>query len=79
VSLASRDTRPREWNLWELERLARAGGGDDVERDEERNYLLMYLREFANADGDLPIEFDGLVRESFGPLLEGAPAPAAAS
>jgi hypothetical protein len=69
VSLASRDTRPREWNLWELERLAREHGGEDRERDEERNYLLMYLREFANADGALPLEFDPLVRDAFGDLL----------
>jgi len=69
VTLASRDTRPREWNLWELERVAREHGGDDAERDEERNYLLMYLREFANADGALPLEFDSLVRDAFGELL----------
>jgi hypothetical protein len=38
----------------------------------------MYLREFANADGDLPAEFDGLVRESFGVLLAAQREPAAA-
>jgi hypothetical protein len=69
VPLVSRDTRPREWNLWELERLTRAGGGNDPALDEERNYLLMYLREFANADGALPVDFDGLVRDSFGDLI----------
>ena len=69
VTIASRDTRPREWNLWELERLARAGSGGDPAADEERNYLLMYLREFANADGALPVDFDGLVRDSFGDLI----------
>ena len=65
----SRDARPREWNLWELERLTRAGGGHDPAVDEERNYLLMYLREFANADGALPADFDALVRDSFGDLI----------
>jgi hypothetical protein len=69
VTLRSRDTRPREWNLWELERAARDSAGADVVQDEERNYLLMYLRDFANADGDLPRDFDPLVRESFGELI----------
>jgi hypothetical protein len=69
IPLVSRDARPREWNLWELERLTRAGGGHNRVVDEERNYLLMYLREFANADGALPVDFDGLVRDSFGDLI----------
>lgn len=69
VPLVSRDSRPRQWNLWELERLTRSVGGTDPLLDEERNYLLMYLREFANADGALPVDFDGLVRDSFGDLI----------
>src|SRR6266545_4733779 len=60
---------PQEWNLWELERLVRAHTGDDVAVDEERSYLLVYLREFATPEGTLPVDFDGLVRESFGELL----------
>jgi hypothetical protein len=48
------------------------------ERHEEWTALLIYLREFANADGDLPIEFDGLVRESFAAILAPEPEPAAA-
>jgi len=60
---------PREWNLWELERAARHHAGGDVDRDEERSYLLIYLREFAGADGILPADFDGLVRDAFGDLL----------
>jgi hypothetical protein len=56
---------PREWNLWELERAVR----DTGERHEEWSALLIYLREFANADGDLPLEFDALVRESFGNVV----------
>ena len=32
----------------------------------------MYLRDFANPDGVLPRNFDGLVRESFGDLIAGA-------
>jgi hypothetical protein len=34
---------------------------------------LHYLREYAGPDGMLPLDFDGLVRESFGELL-GTPA-----
>jgi hypothetical protein len=60
---------PRVWNLWDLERLSRQYAGRDSLRDEERAYLLVYLREFASADGELPIDFDGLVRESFGDLV----------
>jgi hypothetical protein len=65
---------PREWNLWELERAARSAPDD--ERQEEWTALLIHLREFANSDGDLPIEFDSLVREAFGDVL--APEPEAA-
>ena len=60
---------PREWNLWELERAARDHVSDDVVRQEERSYLLMYLREFAGPDGVLPTDFDGLVRDAFGDVL----------
>jgi hypothetical protein len=59
---------PREWNIWELDRLARDGAGVDAARDEERALLLMHLREFAGPDGLLPGSFDDLVRESFGEL-----------
>ena len=60
---------PREWNLWELERAARDQASDDVAKNEERAYLLMYLREFADSDGTLPADFDGLVRDAFGDVL----------
>jgi hypothetical protein len=60
---------PREWNLWELERVAREHTTDDVAKNEERAYLLIYLREFAGPDGTLPADFDGLVRDAFGDLL----------
>jgi hypothetical protein len=72
VDIAARREGPREWNLWELERLAREQAGSDAVRDEERSFLLMYLREFADADGLLPVDFDGLVRDSFGDLLAAA-------
>jgi hypothetical protein len=60
---------PREWNLWELERVVRDHRSDDVAKNEERAYLLIYLREFAGPDGTLPADFDGLVRDAFGDLV----------
>jgi outer membrane biosynthesis protein TonB len=60
---------PREWNLWELERLAGERAGENPTRDEEWAFLLMYLRDFANPDGVLPVDFDALVRDSFGDLI----------
>jgi hypothetical protein len=60
---------PRQWNVWELERLAREDTGSDAVQDEERTFLLMYLREYADAGGSLPVDFDGLVRDSFGNLV----------
>jgi hypothetical protein len=60
---------PRQWNLWDLERLTRESSGSDALIDEERSYLLMYLRDFADADGELPVDFDALVRDSFGELV----------
>jgi hypothetical protein len=63
--------QPQEWNVWEIERLARERSGADPVRDEEWGFLLVYLREFASPDGLLPTEFDALVRESFGELVAG--------
>ena len=63
--------QPQEWNVWELERLARERAARIPARDEEWAYLLVYLREFAAPDGTLPAEFDALVRESFGELVAG--------
>jgi hypothetical protein len=60
-----------EWNIWDLQRRAREQAGD-VSRDEEWSALFTHLRPYANADGMLPKEFDDLVRESFGQLIEAA-------
>jgi hypothetical protein len=69
---AAAPTAPaRTWNLWELERAVRVA--DDQARQEEWSALFIHLREFANADGDLPVEFDALVRESFAGVLEREP------
>ena len=66
--LSSRRRDPRQWNLWELERLVRDAPPLQAE---EWHYLFVNLRRFAEPDGALPVEFDSLVRESFGPLLDG--------
>jgi hypothetical protein len=55
--------------VWDLERRLQASSGGPV-ASEERSYLLLYLREYASPDGVLPVEFDALVRESFGDLVE---------
>ncbi len=70
VPLVLRDSTPRVWNIWELERLAGELNGD-VAAEEERALLLLHLREFADASGDLPVEFDPLVRDAFGAGLAG--------
>ncbi len=59
----------RRWNVFELQDQARLVAGADVTRDEELSFLLLYLREFADLDGELPEEFDGFVRESFTDLM----------
>jgi hypothetical protein len=63
--------QPREWNLWDLERRAREQAGN-APQDEEWSALFTHLRVFADVDGVLPKEFDELVRESFGQLIEAA-------
>lgn len=63
-------TQARHWNLWDLEHLAREELQDDPQRSQELSYLFLHLRQFASADGSLPTEFDPLVRESLGDLLE---------
>jgi hypothetical protein len=70
VPLVLRDTTPRTWNLWELERLAATIKGDPAA--EERTLLLVSLRQFADPSGDLPVEFDPLVRDAFGADLAGS-------
>jgi len=73
VQLPQRSYVPRQWNVWDLERLARAEAPGHPERRDEWAFLFVHLRQFANADGVLPTEFDSLVRETFGGLLERQP------
>jgi hypothetical protein len=53
------------WNVWNLERVVR----ERASTNDELNFLLLYLRDYANPAGMLPPDFDALVRESFGDLL----------
>jgi hypothetical protein len=59
-----RTSAPRAWNLWELEQAAEDTNSESG--TEERRLLLLHLRQFADAAGDLPPEFDPLVRDVFG-------------
>jgi len=72
VRLPLDGAEPREWNIWELERLAHEAEGRDPAHDEELIFLLLELRQFANADGQLSVDFDPVVRESFGELIYAA-------
>jgi hypothetical protein len=72
VRLTIENVQPREWNVWELERIAGDVEGRDPARDQELAFLLIELRQFANADGRLRVEFDPVVRESFGELVYAA-------
>jgi len=72
VRLTIENAQPREWNVWELERIAGEVEGRDPARDRELAFLLVELRQFANADGRLRVEFDPVVRESFGELVYAA-------
>jgi hypothetical protein len=70
VPLVRHDSAPREWNVWDLERIAGEQEGRSPALDEERTLLLMSLRQFANASGDLPVDFDPLIRDAFGAALD---------
>jgi hypothetical protein len=56
--------------VWEIERGLRERG----DTNEEREFLLIYLRDYAGPDGLLPLDFDPLVRESFPDDVLGTPA-----
>jgi hypothetical protein len=62
----------RRWNIFDLQNRARSIAGADPARDEEFTFLLLYLREFADVAGDLSVDFDGFVRESFPELIASA-------
>jgi hypothetical protein len=53
----------KQWSIWALDKVAREN------TDAELRYLVLSLQEYADTDGLLPLQFDPLVRESFGELL----------
>jgi hypothetical protein len=53
----------KQWSIWALDKVARETP------DAELRFLVLSLQEYADADGMLPLQFDPLVRESFGELL----------
>ena len=53
------------WNLIELERLAAAQRDVAPERAEEWRVYLQLLRSHADASGNLPASFDGLLNDVF--------------
>jgi hypothetical protein len=61
--------------VWELERAVRQQEGADAEQVQEWNLLLLNLRQYANPEGTLSADFDELVRESFGELVESTSVP----
>jgi hypothetical protein len=55
----------KQWSIWALDKVAR----ENTNTDAELRFLVLSLQEYADADGLLPLQFDPLVRESFGELL----------
>ena len=57
---------PVRWNVAALDRLAR-----EHPESEHLRFLIVWLRQYADGAGELPADFDSLVRESFGDLIVG--------
>jgi hypothetical protein len=64
AAAAAPGPEPVCWNVWALERLAR-----EHPESEHLRFLIVWLRQFADSAGELPADFDSLVRESFGDLV----------
>ncbi len=57
------------YTLDQLERLVEEHAPRQPDKGEEWRAYVVFLRDFARADGSLPPTFDGLVEEVFGELL----------
>jgi hypothetical protein len=66
VAHATPAHEPVRWNVWALDRLAR-----EHPESVHLRFLIVWLRQFADGAGELPADFDSLVRESFGDLIVG--------
>jgi putative inorganic carbon (HCO3(-)) transporter len=60
---------PGIWTLPDLERAVAALREQDPERAEELGYYVVYLREYARADGSLPASFDAMIDDVLGDLI----------
>jgi hypothetical protein len=58
------------WNLTELERLVDANQEASPEVLEQQRMYLFFLRDHARTNGELPAQFDSLVEEVFGELVD---------
>jgi hypothetical protein len=59
-----------DWDIFELTQLMGEHEQQDPIRRVEREQVLYFLREHTSLDGRIPPEFDGLIRETFGELLD---------
>jgi hypothetical protein len=58
------------WDIFELAQLTAESAEQDPIRRVEREQILYFLREHTSLDGRIPPEFDGLIRETFGELVD---------
>jgi hypothetical protein len=61
---------PGRWNLPRLEQLVAEHGGEFPARVDEWRSYLYFLKDHADAQGDLPSRFDWLIEDTFRELLE---------
>ena len=61
----------RSWDIWQLSQLVEGTPGQDPVQQEERRQILYHLREHTAIDGRIPPDFEGLVYEVFGELIQG--------
>ena len=63
---------PEPWNLWEIERLVREQHSRTIPPARRSGTTCSCTCVTTHhADGALPVDFDALVRESFGELVAG--------
>jgi hypothetical protein len=62
--------RAGAWNVNDLERAVAAQSNASAEQAEEWSTYLFFLREHASSDGALPPQFDGLVEDVFGSVVD---------
>ena len=60
---------PRQWNLWDLERLTRERSGGDAAQTRSARSCSCTCASSRDPTASLPVDFDGLVRDSFGELV----------